>query len=100
MAINLRVLHRALVPFASVPLLLTAFTGALYSVLRAMDIQPPFWVMRLHIGRFGMLNLKPWYSVLLAVCTLVLVFSGLGMYALPSRRRARAAAAAAADQDC
>jgi hypothetical protein len=40
MAINLRVLHRALVPIASVPLLLTAFTGAPYSVLKALEIKP------------------------------------------------------------
>jgi hypothetical protein len=34
--------------------------------------------MRLHMGRFGMLNFKPWYSVLLAVCTLVLVLRAWG----------------------
>jgi uncharacterized iron-regulated membrane protein len=74
------------VPIAAAPLLLTAATGSLYSLLLERGIDA-FWLLKIHSGRFGPLNLQPFYSALLGVFTLVVVVSGLAM--LMNRRRVR-----------
>ncbi len=74
----LRRLHRSLVPLAAVPLLLTALSGSLYGALSAQGIEA-FWLMKLHSGNFGVVNLQPYYSTLLGVLTLFIVGSGIGL---------------------
>lgn len=81
-----RTLHRWVVPIAAAPLLLTAATGSLYSLLLERGIDA-FWLLKIHSGRFGPLNLQPFYSALLGVFTLVVIVSGLAM--LMNRRRVR-----------
>ena len=71
-----RRLHRWLVPIAAAPLLLTAGTGSLYSLLLEQDIDA-FWLMKIHTGDFGPINLQPIYSVILGVLTVVVTVSGL-----------------------
>ena len=71
-----RRLHRRLVPVAAAPLLLTAGTGSLYSLLLEQDIDA-FWLLRIHTGDFGPINLQPIYSVILGVLTVVVTVSGL-----------------------
>ena len=71
-----RRLHRWLVPFAAAPLLLTAGTGSLYSLLLEQDIDA-FWLLKIHTGDFGPFNLQPIYSVILGVLTVVVTVSGL-----------------------
>lgn len=82
-----RRLHRLLVPLAAAPLLLTAVSGSLYSLLLERGIDA-FWLLRIHTGRFGPLNLQPYYSLLLGALTLVVIGSGLAM--LFSGRQSRA----------
>lgn len=79
-----RQLHRWVVPIAAAPLLLTAATGSLYSLLLERGIDA-FWLIRIHSGRFGPLNLQPYYSALLGLFTLVVIVSGAGL--LVSRGR-------------
>lgn len=79
-----RRVHRSLVPLAALPLLLTALSGSLYGALSAQGIEA-FWLMKLHTGNFGLLNLQPWYSSILALLTLFVIGSGLGL--LLGRRR-------------
>jgi uncharacterized iron-regulated membrane protein len=86
----LRRMHRTLVPLAAVPLLLTALSGSLYGALSARGIDA-FWLMKLHTGNFGAINLQPYYSTVLGVLTLFIAGSGLGM--LLGRRRGRTPAA-------
>jgi hypothetical protein len=86
----LRRVHRTLVPLAAVPLLLTALSGSLYGALSAREIDA-FWLMKLHTGNFGAVNLQPYYSTVLGVLTLFIAGSGLGM--LLGRRRGRTPAA-------
>ena len=74
----LRRLHRTLVPLAAVPLLLTAFSGSLYGALSARGIEA-FWLMKLHTGNFGAVNLQPYYSTVLGVLTLFVAGSGIGL---------------------
>lgn len=79
-----RQLHRWVVPIAAAPLLLTAATGSLYSLLLEQGVDA-FWLLKIHAGRFGPLNLQPYYSALLGLFTLVVIFSGAGLL-LTSRR--------------
>ena len=58
-----RKVHRWLVPIAAVPLLITAGTGSLYSLLLEQDIDA-FWLLKIHTGNFSVLNLQPVYPAL------------------------------------
>ena len=73
-----RRLHRWLVPIAAAPLLLTAGRGSLYSLLLEHNIDA-FWLLKIHTGNFGAINLQPIYSVMLGVLTVVVTVSGLVM---------------------
>jgi len=73
-----RRVHRSLVPLAAVPLLLTALSGSLYGALSARGIDA-FWLMKLHTGNFGAVNLQPYYSTVLGVLTLFIAGSGVGL---------------------
>ena len=79
--------HRLVVPLAAAPLLLTAASGSLYSLLLERGIDA-FWLLKIHTGRFGPVNLQPYYSLLLGVLTLVVIASGLAMLLSSSRTRA------------
>ena len=81
-----RRLHRLVVPIAALPLALTSLSGALYGSLLQTDIDAP-WLLRLHTGNFGLVNLQPLYSPLIGLATLVLVASGLSLL-LQGRREA------------
>ena len=74
-----RKIHRLLVPIAAAPLLLTALTGSIYSGLLEQGIDA-FWLLKIHSGRFGPLNLQPYYSVLLGLLTLALIVSGVSLW--------------------
>ncbi|NBR43680.1 MAG: hypothetical protein EBT85_01135 [Synechococcaceae bacterium WB5_2B_268] len=71
-----RKLHRLVVPIAAIPLALTSMSGAIYGTVLAMNIDAP-WLLRLHTGNFGIINLQPIYSPLIGVMTLVLIASGI-----------------------
>ena len=77
-------MHRLLVPIAAAPLLLTAATGSLYSLLLEQGIDA-FWLLKIHTGRFGVINLQPAYPMVLGVMTLVLTVSGLALLIKPGR---------------
>ena len=71
-----RRLHRWLVPIAAVPLLLTAGSGSLYSLLLEKNIDA-FWLLKIHTGNFGAINLQPIYPLILGILTVVITVSGL-----------------------
>jgi uncharacterized iron-regulated membrane protein len=77
---NFRKTHRFLVPIAAAPLLLTALTGSLYPIFESFDMKAD-WLMQLHTGNFGVINLQSFYSSLLGLLTIILAFSGLGLWA-------------------
>ncbi len=79
-----RNLHRFLVPIAAIPLLITAASGSIYSLLLERGIDA-FWLLKIHAGKFGPINLQPYYSILLGILTLVLVVSGLQLLRQPHR---------------
>ena len=77
-----RRVHRWLVPIAAAPLLLTAISGSLYSILLEQGIDA-FWLLKIHTGRFGWLNLQSFYPALLGVLTIVITASGLTLLIKP-----------------
>ena len=79
-----RKVHRWLVPIAALPLLITAGTGSLYSLLLEQGIDA-FWLLKLHTGNFGVLNLQPVYPMLLGGLTIIVTVSGAAMLLRPSR---------------
>ena len=79
-----RKVHRWLVPIAALPLLITAGTGSLYSLLLEQDIDA-FWLLKIHTGNFGVVNLQPIYSLLLGVLTILVTVSGALMLLKPQR---------------
>jgi len=84
-----RHLHRLLVPIAAAPLALTALSGAIYGTVLSFNLDAP-WLLRLHTGNFGLLNLQPIYSPLIGLLTLVLVISGISlMIKTPGASRSR-----------
>ena len=79
-----RRLHRWIVPIASIPLLITASTGSLYSLLLEQGIDA-FWLLKVHTGQFGWINLQPVYPIVLGALTIVVTASGLAMLVKPQR---------------
>ena len=79
-----RRLHRLVVPLAAVPLALTSLSGAVYGSLLQSDIDLP-WLLRLHTGNFGLINLQPFYAPVIGLATLLLVATGVSLL-LPPRQ--------------
>ena len=71
-----RVIHRVVVVVASLPLLITSATGSIYSLLLEQGVDA-FWLLKIHTGRFGVVNLQPYYSWLLGVLTFLAIGSGI-----------------------
>jgi hypothetical protein len=82
-----RRLHRLLVSIAAIPLALTSVSGALYGTILSFNVDAP-WLLRLHTGNFGVINLQPIYSPLIGVLTLILIGSGVPLL-LSSRAAGR-----------
>ena len=80
-----RLVHRSIVVIAALPLLITSATGSVYSVLLDQGVDA-FWLLKIHTGRFGLINLQPYYSWILGVLTLLAVGSGLLLF-LPRSKR-------------
>ena len=73
-----RRLHRWVVPIAAAPLLITAATGSLYSLLLERNIDA-FWLLRIHTGQFGWFDLQPFYPIVLGMLTILVSISGIAM---------------------
>lgn len=85
--VRLRQLHRALVPFVAFPLLLTLTTGMGFQFAVAGGRANDFlWLLELHRGKFGSINLELIYPILNALGLLTLVVTGLMMW-LQTRNR-------------
>ncbi|NER80189.1 MAG: PepSY domain-containing protein [Leptolyngbya sp. SIO1D8] len=87
--LRLRQLHRALVPVMVLPLLLTLTTGVLFQLAVASDRANDFlWLLDLHRGTFGSVNLDFIYPILNALGLLTLLITGVLMWLqFPSRKR-------------
>jgi len=77
--------HRAIVPIAALPLMLTAITGVIFSILDEKGIEAD-WLIQIHSGHFGPINLQPYYAYVLGFCLLLLIVTGLVMWFRTRRR--------------
>ena len=73
-----RRVHRWVVPIAAAPLLITAATGSLYSLLLERNIDA-FWLLRIHTGQFGWFDLQPFYPIVLGFLTILVSISGIAL---------------------
>ena len=86
---RLRKLHRVLAPVMIVPVLLTLITGSVYQMVDLAGKGGDFdWLLDLHKGHFGILNLEVIYPFLNALGLLTLAISGISMW-LQMRRPSR-----------
>ncbi|MEL6776830.1 MAG: PepSY domain-containing protein [Cyanobacteria bacterium J06597_16] len=87
--VRIRQLHKAMVPFMVLPLLLTLTTGMFFQFAAASDRASDFiWLLDLHRGKFGPVNLEFVYPILNALGLLTLIITGSMMWLQsPSRKR-------------
>lgn len=87
---NIRQLHRFLAPIMLLPLILTAVTGAIFqSFDLAGQEESADWLLQIHKGHFGPLNLAPIYPFLNALGLLTLAITGISMWLQPRSRFTR-----------
>lgn len=85
-----RQLHRAFAPIMLFPLLLTLTTGLLFQVAVLNGKETDFlWLLALHRGKFGSINLESVYVFLNALGLLFLVVTGLIMWFQTGRSASR-----------
>jgi hypothetical protein len=80
-----RKIHRIVVPVAVAPIIVVSLSGAVYGSLINLNIELP-WLLKVHTGNFGFLNLQSFYSPVLGVLTLIVAFSGIPLL-LQQRRK-------------
>ncbi len=73
---NERKIHRKVAAISAIPLLITIASGSIYSFLQPIGIDA-FWLIKLHTGNFGIINLQPMYSILLGLTSLISILSGI-----------------------
>lgn len=87
---RLRQLHRTLAPIMLLPLLLTLITGSLYQIADLVDKGDVFnWLIEVHKGHFGNINLEVIYPFLNALGLLLLAVTGISMWLQTNRRTQR-----------
>lgn len=86
---NVRHFHRTLAPIMLLPVLLTLITGTIYQMFDLAGKGDDFdWLLDLHKGHFGPLNLEIVYPFLNALGLLFLVLTGTSIW-LNMRRSAQ-----------
>ena len=94
MAINkarLRHLHYILAPIMFLPIFLTAITGSLFQVAVITGKSADYlWLLELHRGKFGAIDLELVYPLVNAFGVLFLAITGIVMW-LQINRKARKA---------
>ncbi len=88
--LRLRQLHKALVPVMLVPLLLTIATGIGFQMAIVAGKGGEFsWLLELHRGKFGVINLEMFYPFLNGLGLLTMVITGFLMWWRSPSRSAR-----------
>ena len=71
-----RKIHRKITAISAIPLLITIVSGTIYSIFQPLGIDA-FWLKKWHTGNFGIINLKPFYSIFLGTASIISIISGL-----------------------
>ena len=73
---NKRKIHRKITAISAIPLLITIVSGTIYSVLQPLGVDA-FWLIKWHTGKFGIINLQPFYSIFLGIASIISLISGI-----------------------
>ena len=73
---NHRKIHRKITAISAIPLLITILSGTIYSILQPLGVDS-FWLIKWHTCNFGIINLQPFYSILLGITSIISIISGL-----------------------
>ena len=73
---NIRQTHRKVAAISAIPLLITIISGIIYSFLQPLGMIV-FWLIKWHTGNFGIINLQPFYSILLGITSIISIISGI-----------------------
>lgn len=86
--LNARRVHRFLAPVMMLPLLITLITGVLFQFADLSKQEDGFrWLLAIHKGHFGALNLSTIYPFLNASGLLFMIVTGFAIW-LQGRRKA------------
>jgi len=83
MALNpkrIRRIHRTLAPILALPLVVTVLTGSLYQIARLNDNFDYYWLIQIHKGQWGPLDLQAVYPFLNGLGLLLMVATGLSLW--------------------
>ena len=73
---NKRKIHRKVAAISAIPLLITIISGTIYSFIQPLGIDA-FWLIKWHTGNFGIINLQPFYSIVLGIASIISIVSGI-----------------------
>ena len=73
---NKRKIHRKITVISAIPLLITIVSGTIYSILHPLGIDA-FWLIKWHTCNFGIINLQPFYSIVLGIASIISIITGL-----------------------
>ncbi|NEO87186.1 MAG: PepSY domain-containing protein [Spirulina sp. SIO3F2] len=83
-----RQLHRALAPLMVFPLTLTLVTGVLFHIAALTGQEDQYlWLLALHRGRFGSINLEAIYVFFNGAGLLFILATGLMLWLQSGRRK-------------
>ena len=74
--VNKRIIHRKVAALSAIPLLITLISGTAYSILQPLGIDA-FWLIKWHTGNFSIINLQPFYSIILGIASIISLVSGV-----------------------
>ena len=74
-----RKIHRKITAISAIPLLITIVSGTIYSVLQPLGIDV-FWLIKWHTGNFGIINMQPFYSIILGIASIFSIISGVKLF--------------------
>ena len=74
--LNKRKIHRKVATISAIPLLITILSGTIYSFLQPLGVDA-FWLIKLHTGNLGIINLQPFYSIFLGIASIISLISGI-----------------------
>ncbi|HIK43310.1 MAG TPA: PepSY domain-containing protein [Leptolyngbyaceae cyanobacterium M65_K2018_010] len=84
---TLRQIHRFLAPIMLLPIVLTVLTGSLYQLVDIAGRDDAFeWLLDLHKGNFGVIDLQTIYPFLNSLGLLALIATDIIMWLQPKRR--------------
>lgn len=84
---TLRQTHRFIAPIMLLPIVLTVITGSIYQLVDMAGKGDAFdWLLDLHKGNFGFIDLQSIYPFLNSFGLLALVITGVIMWLRPKRR--------------